>query len=146
MVFLEGPTFKKNTIVTVISKSKTNPYNQFNSQLFVFRPNIWVLNAQPSSILMNRSHRQSSLHGVLVAHWIDYNNHNNNNVLSCALLLVFSGLKWHILVTQFPKYTRLKRLQTSSHLCTPLSNPYLFFWEWNTRPALWCKLKKTFFP
>ena len=47
------------------------------------------------------------------------------NVLSCTLLLVFSGLKWHILVTQFPKYTWLKRLQTSSHLCTPLSNSYL---------------------
>ena len=31
-------------------------------------------------------------------------------VLSCALLLVFSGLKWHILVTQSPKYTRLKRI------------------------------------
>ena len=34
-------------------------------------------------------------------------------VLSCTLLLVFSGLKWHISVTQSPKCTRLKRLQTS---------------------------------
>ena len=31
-------------------------------------------------------------------------------VLSCALLLVFSGLKYLILVTQSPKYTRLKRI------------------------------------
>ena len=32
------------------------------------------------------------------------------SVLSCALLLLFSGLKCLIFVTQSPKYTRLKRI------------------------------------
>ena len=50
----------------------------------------------------------------------------NECVLSCAIFLVFSGLKWHILVTQSPKYTQLKRLQTSYHLCTWLPNPYIY--------------------
>ena len=35
-----------------------------------------------------------------------------NIVLSCALLLVFSGLKWHILVTQFPKFIIILASQT----------------------------------
>ena len=48
-------------------------------------------------------------------------------VLSCALLLVFSGLKLHISVIQYPKYTQQKRLQTSSHLCTTLPNPYIYW-------------------
>ena len=52
---------------------------------------------------------------------------NLGAVLSCALLLVFSGLKRHILVTQCPKYTRLRGLQTSYHLCPLLSNPYKYY-------------------
>ena len=53
---------------------------------------------------------------------------------SCSELcveLVFSRLKWHILVTQSPKYTRLKRLQNRSHLCTWL--PYPCNWSWSTQ-------------
>ena len=38
--------------------------------------------------------------------------------LSCALLLVFSGLKSGILGTQSPKCLRQKGFQTSFHLCT----------------------------
>ena len=39
-----------------------------------------------------------------------------------AILLVFSGLKCHISVTQSPKYTWL-----SYHLCTLLPKPYISF-------------------
>ena len=56
--------------------------------------------------------------------------HQNESVLVLlllflvgALLLVFSRLKWHISVTHSLKFTRLKRLQTSSHLCTWLPIP-----------------------
>ena len=46
--------------------------------------------------------------------------------LSCALLLVFSGLKCNIPVSQSPKYTRFKRITNQLHLCTLLSNPYIY--------------------
>ena len=37
----------------------------------------------------------------------------------------FSELKQCISVTKSPKYTRLKRSQSSFHLCTRLTNPYI---------------------
>ena len=46
-------------------------------------------------------------------------------VLSCTLLLVFSGLKWHILVTQSQNIHDSRGLQTSYQLYTLLSNPYI---------------------
>ena len=39
------------------------------------------------------------------------------SVLSCTLLLVFSGLKCHISVTQSPKCTRLKRITNQFSFC-----------------------------
>ena len=48
----------------------------------------------------------------------------------CSELFASIGsgrLKWHIMVIQSPKYTLLKRLQTSSHLCKRLPNPYIYY-------------------
>ena len=41
-------------------------------------------------------------------------------------IIDFRGLKSDILGTQSPKCLRQKGLQTSSHLCTPLSDPYKY--------------------
>ena len=43
-----------------------------------------------------------------------------------ALLWDFSRLKSAVLGTQSPKYLRQKGFQISSHLCTPLPNPYIY--------------------
>ena len=48
------------------------------------------------------------------------------SVLSCTLLLVFSGLEWHISVTQSQNIHDSRGLQASYHLCTLLSNPYIY--------------------
>ena len=55
--------------------------------------------------LIFRSMLNTRQNGLAFESLLEYWKFGNQYVLRCALLLFFSGLKWHISVTQSPKYT-----------------------------------------